>query len=133
MKKFNIGDTVIVSNTYHVGVITDKMYSEARNMFLYTIKPDNGGKQISRTEDDIEPFADDATYEIRTEIADNVVIVVLYETICGASREVCRGHGHIIRDGAEGIAQAMSYAAKRAFFAIDSGVYFKQNGEDYGK
>ena len=40
---FNIGDEVIVSLTKETGIITDKMYSEAKGGYMYVIKPNGGG------------------------------------------------------------------------------------------
>ena len=127
MSKFNIGDEVRVTNTNESGVITDKMYSEAKSYFIYIIKPHDGGRSIMREESHLEPHSSAKEYKIETDIADNVVIGIIYEVIDGQKHEVCRGHGHIIHDGAEGIAQACSYAYKRAFEHIDSGIYFKKN------
>ena len=80
-----------------------------------------------RHEDDLEPSRKKSEYTVETEIADNVVIGIIYEVIDGKKFEVCRGHGHIIHEGAEGIAQACSYAYKKAFAEIDTGIYYKQN------
>ena len=127
MSNFNIGDEVRVPYTNESGVITDRMYSEAKSQFLFVIKPHGGGRSFVRKEDDIEPFHKPIEYRIKTEIADNVVIGVICEVRDGNEIEICRGHGHIIHEGAEGIAQACSYAYKKAFCAIDSGIYHKQN------
>lgn len=130
MSKFNIGDEVRVPRDNESGVITDRMYSEAKCRFVYVIKPHGGGRSIVRSENEIEPFNGEVEYRIAMEIADNVVICIIYEIRNGIETEVCRGHGHIIHDGAEGIAQACAYASKRALFAIDSGIYFKQKREE---
>lgn len=127
MSKFNIGDEVRVIKTNESGVITDRMYSEANSHFVYIIKPHDGGRSIVRKEDDIDAFRIQPEYKVETEIADNVVIGIIYETRNGISTEVCRGHGHIIHEGAEGVAQACAYAYKKAFGSIDSGIYLKQN------
>lgn len=120
----NIGDRVRVISTGEVGVIRDQMYSVGRDTYLYVIKPD-GAKQIIREESEIEPYKEQPLYSIDTFIADNVVVCVIYEQNGEQKFEVCRGHGHIIHEGAEGIAQALSYASKQAFKAIDTGIYFK--------
>ena len=129
MNTFNIGDQVLVVSTNEVGVITDKMYSEAKSKFLYVIKPNDGGRSVIRKEDEIAEFHKKVEYRVETQIADNVVIGIIYEIRDGYEVEVCRGHGHIIHDGAEGIAQACAYAYKKAFAHIDSGIYFKQRRE----
>lgn len=129
MSKFNIGDEVRVPRTKESGTITDKMYSEANDHYLYVIKPHDGGRSFIRKHNDIEPFLKQSEYRIDTQIADNVVVGIIYEIIDGNEVEVCRGHGHIIHDGAEGVAQACSYAYKKALNSVDSGIYFKQNKE----
>ena len=128
MSKFNIGDEVKVDN--EVGVITDRMYSEANSHFLYIIKPNNGGRSIMREESRLEPLTKPSHFEVVADIADNVVIGIIYEVVDGQRVEVCRGHGHIIHDGAVGVAQGCSYAFRRALERIDNGVYFKQNAKE---
>ncbi len=123
---FNIGDEVRVKLTDESGVITDKMFSEAKGYFMYVIKPHDNGRSIMREESQIEPYKKAKEYKVETDIADNVVIGIIYEIDGDLKTEVCRGHGHIIHEGAEGIAQACSYAYKQAFVAIDSGIYMKQ-------
>jgi hypothetical protein len=130
MSKFNIGDEVRVTTTNESGVVTDRMYSEAKSLFLYAIKPHDGGRSVIRKESELEAFVKQAEYKIESDIADNVVIVVIYELRNGNKIEVCRGHGHIIHEGSEGVAQALAYASKKAFCHIDSGIYHKQNRRD---
>ena len=127
---FSIGDKVRVIATNECGIITDKMFSEARGLFMYIIKPDDGGRAIMRKEDELEEPREDKEYSIETTIADGVVIGIIYEVEGDKKYEVCRGHGHIIHEGAEGIAQACSYAYRKAFERIDSGIYFKNKKED---
>lgn len=43
---------------------------------------------------------------------DNLVLVVLYEATGRGKVEIARGHGHIIHEGAAGVAQATSYAMR---------------------
>lgn len=129
MSKFGIGDEVRDTSTNESGTVTDRMYSEAKSKFLFVIKPHNGGRSFVRPEDEIEAFIKPAEYNIKTDIADNVVVVIISEVRAGNEVEVCRGHGHIIHGGAEGIAQALAYASKGALAKIDSGIYFKQKRE----
>ena len=128
--EFNINDRIREKKSGESGVITDKMYSEARDCFIYIIKPDDNGRSFMRSEDEIEPFRRQREYRVETQIADNVVIGIIYEVDGDLKTEVCRGHGHIIHDGAEGIAQACAYAYKKAFTSIDSGIYMKQRRHD---
>ena len=50
------------------------------------------------------------------ENAEKVVAVELVEVDGDDEETVARGHGHILHDGAEGIAQAASYACKKLWF-----------------
>jgi hypothetical protein len=127
MSKFNIGDSVRVAKTNECGLVTDRMYSEANGHFIYVIKPDDGGRSFARKEDELCALEEKPEYEVKTEIVDNVVIGIIYEIRNGNKVEVCRGHGHIIHEGAEGIAQACSYAMRKAFEHVDSGIFFKKN------
>lgn len=43
---------------------------------------------------------------------DSLVLVVLYEATGEGKKELARGHGHIIHEGAAGVAQATSYAMR---------------------
>lgn len=123
---FNIGEEVRVKLTDEIGVIEDKMFSEAKRCFMYIIKAYGSGRTIMKDESALELYVKAKEYKVETEIADNVVIGIIYEINGDLKTEVCRGHGHIIHEGAEGIAQACSYAYKQAFTAIDSGIYLKQ-------
>lgn len=61
-------------------------------------------------------------YWHETTYLDGLVLVVLYED--GGEdgpRELARAHGHIIHEGAEGIAQATSYAMRLIWFKIHGG------------
>ena len=124
--QYQIGDEVSVKMTGETGTITDKMYSEAKHMYIYAIKPHDGGRSILRKEDDLEPFMKAPEYELTAEVCDGVVIVAIYEVMDGNRVEACREHAHIIHDGVEGIAQAYSYATTKLFSKVDTGIYYKQ-------
>jgi hypothetical protein len=99
-------------------------------MAMYIVKPNDSGRSIMRREDELSELRRAKEYSIETDIADGVVIGVIYEIDGDNKYEVCRGHGHIIHEGAEGIAQACSYAFKKAFEKIDNGIYFKPRQQD---
>lgn len=124
--KYQIGDEVSVKVSGESGVITDRMFSEAKNIYIYAIKPNDGGRSILRKEDDLEPYMTAPEYALAAEVADGVVVAVIYEVIDGNRVEVCREHAHILHDGVEGIAQAYSYATKKLFSKVDTGIYYKQ-------
>ncbi len=52
---------------------------------------------------------------------ENVVLVVLYEATEAGPVELARAHGHIIHEGADGIAQAASYAMRLIWYKIHGG------------
>lgn len=58
------------------------------------------------------PYYHEITY------LENVVLVVLYENTEDGPVELARAHGHIIHEGADGIAQAASYAMRLIWFKI---------------
>jgi hypothetical protein len=98
------------------GVIVDKLYSEAHGRFIYFIHLD-GYEKVSNAQfdgDSLELIDEEpTTYCHEFEYLDNVVICRFYEIKGDHKTEVMRGHGHIMHDGAYGIAQASSYALKK--------------------
>lgn len=124
--EYNIGNRVKEKATDVCGTVTDRMFSEQRGEYIYVIKPDDGGRSFMREGGKIEPYRAQPQYMVEASITDGVVIGIIYEVENGERYEVCRGHGHIIHEGAEGIAQACSYAFKKAFAEIDTGIYLKQ-------
>ena len=123
--EYKINDLVRDKKTGEIGVIRDKMFSEAKKCFIYAVEIDDTMQYFARAEE-LEEYSPKSEFKIETQIADNVVIGIIYEVENGEKYEVCRGHGHIIHEGAVGIAQACSYAYKRAFCEIDDGIYLKQ-------
>ena len=114
-----------------VGTIVDKMYSERYSMFVYRIQFD--GQDVPSNAqfdaDSIEPYTEEVPeYSWDIEVTDNIAIVRMYATIGGVKSEVTRGHGHLIHEGIEGIAQAVSYAFKRIYTEIPGGEML-QRGE----
>lgn len=118
---FNIGDHVSVCGTEVCGTVTDKMYSEARDIYMYVIKPDDGGRSFMRKEDELDLFhCSKVEYQIDPVISDGVVVVNFYEVTDDSKTIVARGHAHILHDGALGIVQATSYATRRALLSINN-------------
>lgn len=126
---YYIGNEVRDKLTGAIGVITDKIYSEVMTEAICIIDVDGSNETFLRKESELEPYKRSKEFKVETEIADNIVIGIIYEIDGDLKTEVCRGHGRIIHDGAEGIAQACSYAYKKAFASIDSGIYYKQRRE----
>jgi hypothetical protein len=59
----------------------------------------------------------DPTITFKIDIADNVVVAIMMQ----GERQIGRGHGHIIHEGAIGIAQAASYALKMLYTNMNGG------------
>lgn len=122
--KFNIGDKVMIIDTEECGTITDKLYSEGKGIFVYVIKPDDGGRSVMRDEDEIQEaiIEEPAEYEVVTDVNMNegMVIVSIIEIKDESRSLVARGHGHLLRHDAIGITQATSYAARRALLSINN-------------
>lgn len=119
---FEIGNKVLVKDTAERGTITDKMFSEGRNIFVYIVKPEDGGRSIMRDEDEIEAVInDEIEYDIQAEISEGVVIFSIIEIKNNHRTLVTRGHGHMLRNDLLGVAQAASFAANRAFTSLNGG------------
>ena len=127
---FSLDEKVIDSQTNMQGEIVDIQWTYVHEKFIYVIKLDNG-MRVVRDERFLERVKPTITYRTETQLADNVVIAIVYEVRELCEKEICRGHAHIIHDGAEGFVQACSYAYKRALQSIDSGIYYKQNRKDF--
>ena len=134
MSEFSIGDRVRVKDYGDIpeayrtkaigrlcgefGKITDKLYSEGTKSFVYSIQFDSYTAQSKKmwTKEMLELVDESVTYTYEFEFLDNVVVARLFEVRDGIKTvELAKGHGHIIHDGVEGIAQASSYALKRIY------------------
>ena len=105
------------------GEVVDKLWSVAKDCTVYKVHFDGCSKPSS------VDFIEEAlilnpvsrmtkSYHYEFEYLDNLVVAVLYEDWDVIKKEVARGHGHIIHEGVEGIAQAASYALKRIYQKI---------------
>lgn len=109
------------------GEIVDVLYSDANECYVYRIQFD-GCATESRTDyvvgmfDVIEDVKTE-TYMHEIEYLDNVVVVRFYKVTDDSKQELARGHGHIIHNGAIGIAQATSYAMKRLYKKMNGGTF----------
>lgn len=105
------------------GKIVDIMYSTAYEKYIYRIHFDEqeGRSRADFTEEALELLQEESvSYRFETDFVDNVVVVIMYEDYeDGTSEEVGRGHGHIIHEGALGIAQATSYAMYRLYKRLE--------------
>lgn len=92
------------------GEIVDKLWSAAQDSMVYRIKLDDmvSVSSILYTEemfDRISDLAPKVTYTYEFDNCENVVIAIYYEVDeDGNKTEIARGHGHLIHEGALGIA-----------------------------
>jgi hypothetical protein len=137
---YNIGDRVIIKAYEDIstesrtkgmarlcgkkGTITDKLYSECFDGFVYTIKFDDFEVPSKKrwTGDCFTRHTEPTTtYHYEFEYLENVVVAKFYEVKGETKTEIERGHGHIIHEGAKGIAQASAYALKKIFEKMNGG------------
>ena len=140
--EFNIGQTIYVRNTNEIpesqrrtfakvagkrGVIVDKMRSEASATTVYRVRIDGSSCDSSINYPSYVLMSSEKTkqYTVDVQVEDGVAVAVLYETNGDKKTELYRGHGHILHDGVEGVAQAVSYACKRLYLKVtDASSYF---------
>lgn len=120
---FNIGDRVKVTGTAYagqVGVVEDVIYSSKAKNYLYAVQMDDSNKTVNLLDHHLalEQQTKQDELEVEYDIANNVVVVMLYKVRHGYRVEVARGHGHLIHGGTVGFAQAFSYAARKAYEAL---------------
>lgn len=134
MKEYNIGQRVVIKKWdqipaqlqtrdvvglcgFEVEVI-DRLYSEAKQAYTYKLLL-TGAKTIPTRllpAEVLEPIVEKPlrSYVHEIDYLEDVVVAKFYEVDeNGNKTEIARGHGHIIHEGALGIAQAAGYALKR--------------------
>ena len=138
--EFNIGDRVRIKSYENLpeqiksrsiaklchkdGEVIDKLWSGMRGCNVYAIQFDGSDRPstIFFPAKAMDLIADitkvSFTYEF--EYLDNVVVARFFEVEDDRKTEIARGHGHIIHEGAQGIAQAASYALKKIYRIIES-------------
>ena len=148
MNEFNIGDRIQVKEYVDLpvktrtaalgklagecGEIIDKLYSESKGCYIYRVQLDNYevASKCDFTGDMLQPeYIESVTYRHEVECLDNVVVVRMYEVIGDEETLVGRGHGHILHDGAYGIAQATSWACKKIAESINGGSLRRRDEE----
>ena len=107
------------------GLIVDKLYSEAHSRFIYFVHFD-GYEKTSHAQFDAESLElikdEPITYCHEFEYLENVVLCKFYEVKGDTKTELIRGHGHILHEGALGIAQASAYALKKIWLKMEGKV-----------
>ena len=103
-----------------VGTIVDKLYSNGTQAYVYRIQLDDYEAQSTKMwiAEMLESCDEDVAYGFEFEYLDNVVVAIFYEYGKESKTEVARGRGHIIHEGAVGIAQAASYALKKLYYKM---------------
>lgn len=128
--KFQVGDRVkIPSKNLTIGIVSDIWHSVVQDRLMYAVEVEPDNHCALFAEDQLEPAPLPIEYSWQACIDGNVAVV----TMTAAQGEKCwiyaRGHAHIIHDGEVGMAQAISYAARRMFESLDT----KQENQIYVK
>ena len=119
--KFQIGDRVkIPAKAETIGIVTDIWSSMAQERTMYEVAYESNGTKGLYAENQLEPAPLPTTYTFEAHIDGNVAVVTMMATQGLKTWCYARGHAHILHDGEVGIAQAVSYAAKRMFESLDS-------------
>lgn len=128
--KFQIGDRVkIPAKAETIGIVTDIWSSMAQERTMYEVAYESNGTKGLYAENQLELAINPTEYTFETKIDGNVAIVAMIATQGEKTWVYARGHAHILHDGEVGMAQAISYAAKRMFESLDT----KQENKIYCK
>ena len=130
--KFQIGDRVKVpSKDLRIGIVTDIWHSLAQSKLMYAVNLEGGNCGLY-AEEQLEPAPIPITYTWEAHIDGNVAVVTMNAKQGDKEWVYARGHAHIIHDGEAGMAQAVSYAARRMFESLDrkldNPIYFNDKG-----
>ena len=112
--KFKIGD-LVDTNWIGIGKVIDVMYSASKDKYTYEVSNEEGVSDLFGEDELKAAPKKDYSMEIKIDIANNVVIATLYESVGGVQKPIHKGHGHLIHEGEIGIAQAASYACYRLY------------------
>lgn len=120
--KFKIGDKV--RDTYatesKIGTVVDIMTGKSTEAYVYVVN--YGSHENYMKESWLSLVEEPAKYRFTIDIAEsvhNVVIATMIEERGGVEKEIARGHGHVIHEGALGIAQAASYALRCIYKGLE--------------
>lgn len=127
--KFQMGDRVKVpSMANKIGTVCDIWHSLVQSKLMYAVDIDGGHRGLY-SEEQLEPAPIPTEYTFSATVENNVAVVCMIATQGEKSWVYARGHAHILHDGEVGMAQAVSFAAKRMFESLDS----KQENKIYLK
>ena len=128
--KFQIGDRVkIPAKAETIGIVTDIWSSLAQSRTMYEVAYESNGTKGLYAEAQLELAPLPTEYTFGAYIDGNVAVAVMNAKQGEKEWIFARGHAHIIHDGAVGLAQAISFAARRMFETLDS----KQENKIYVK
>lgn len=130
--KFQMGDRVkIPSKANTIGTVCDIWHSLVQSKLMYAVDIEGGIRGLY-AEEQLEPAPVPVEYTFSATVENNVAVVCMIAAQGEKTWVYARGHAHILHDGAVGMAQAVSFAAKRMFESLDSKqenkIYFKNNG-----
>ena len=131
--KFQIGDRVkIPAKANKIGKVSDIWTSLDKGVIMYAVENEDDGYCGMYAEEQLEPAPLPIDYRFEAHIDGNVAVVTMIATQGERTWIYARGHAHIIHDGEVGMAQSVSYAAKRMFESLDKAqanqIYFKPRG-----
>lgn len=119
--KFQIGDRVkIPAKQDMFGTISDIWSSLAQDRTMYEVTNEGNCSKGLYAENQLEPAPIPTTYSWDAHIDGNVAVVTMNATQGEKTWIYARGHAHILHDGEVGMAQAISFAARRMFESLDS-------------
>ena len=119
--KFQIGDRVkIPAKAETIGVVTDIWSSMVQERTMYEVSYESNGHKGMYAENQLEPAPLPPEFIWEAHIDGNVAVVTMNATQGEKTWIYARGHAHILHDGEVGMAQAISFAARRMFESLDS-------------
>ncbi len=118
--KFQIGDRVKIPSKQDVfGNVSDIWSSLAQDRTMYEVTIEGNGNKGLYAENQLEPAPIPINYTFEAHIDGNVAVVTMNATQGEKTWIYSRGHAHILHDGEVGMAQAISFAARRMFESLD--------------
>lgn len=131
--RFKVGDRVkLPSKKEQIGTVSDIWSSLAQPCVMYVVDTEGGHRGLYM-EYQLEPAPIPITYTFSVTLENNVAVVAMIANQEEKTWVYARGHAHILHDGETGMAQAVSFAAKRMFESLDTmnqdkskRIYFKE-------
>ena len=118
--KFQMGDRVkIPSKANTIGTVCDIWHSLVQSKLMYAVDVEGGIRGLY-AEEQLEPAPIPVEYTFSATVENNVAVVCMIAAQGEKTWVYARGHAHILHDGAVGMAQAVSFAAKRMFESLDA-------------